>query len=281
MTHRRLFASCVALLLSSGLAMVMVNCNTGDTAMCTAGYERCACAENNACLTGLTCLSSVCVNASTSSVSSSSSSSGSSGDAGTGGATDGGAKATSSSSAASGGGGDAGPTTPCGPNVIDDFSTCDTSICNVGGRSGTWQTVLAPNATETFMVSDPPSPWNDMTCAAWTTGPSGAASVGFGTQLAGGSPYSLSPWGGMTLLIESSNDTFLQLKAADGGTFQVNIPGMAGTSVPHSIRFTDLQYVSGTGGSTTLDLTQITDLQLMADVNMGFGYALHSVVLDD
>jgi hypothetical protein len=119
-----------------------------------------------------------------------------------------------------------------------------------------------------------------MTCAAWTYGGTGGAYVGFGTQLAGGSAYDLSPWSGMTILLESSNDTWLQIKASDGAVFQVNIPGVMGTSVMHSVKFTDMQYVGGTGGSSTLDLTKITDVQLMADVNMGWGYALHSIVLD-
>jgi hypothetical protein len=65
----------------------------------------------------------------------------------------------------------------------------------------------------------------------------------------------------------------------DGGVFQVNVPGVVGTSMMHTVKFSDMMHVSNTPGSATLDLTQITDLQIMADVNMGWGYAVHQVAL--
>jgi len=287
MTHRRLFAACAALLLSSGAVLGLMDCDS-NAPTCLAGSEKCACAKNNACLTGLTCLSSICVNASslttsTTAGTTATTGSGGGGTTGTGGAasTTAGTGGATTAASSSGGTGGSVSTGPCAPNTIDDFSSCDMSICNTSGRSGMWHTVMDANAMQTFTVSTLPSPWNDTTCAAWTTGGPGGAYAGFGTQLANGSAYDLSPWGGMTLVVESSHDIFLQVKEMDGGVFQVNIPGMDGTSVPHSFRFTDLQYVANTGGSTTLDLTKITDVQVMADLSAGFGYALHSITLDN
>jgi hypothetical protein len=141
-----------------------------------------------------------------------------------------------------------------------------------------WKTVEATGAMETFAVSMPPAPWNDNTCAAWTFGGTGGAYVGFGTQLAGGNAYDLSKWSGMTLLVEGQNAMWLQLKTMAGAVYQVNIAGAAGTSMPYSIKFSDMMLAPGTNGS--LDLTKITDVQLMAATPSGFGYALHSIVLN-
>jgi hypothetical protein len=141
-----------------------------------------------------------------------------------------------------------------------------------------WHAVQDATANQTFQVTNPPAPWNDMTCAAWTVG-GGGQYAGFGTQLANGTAYNLAQWASMTILVETSHDIWVQLKAADGGVFQVNVPGATGTSMMHTVKFSDLMHVANSGGSPTLDLTNITDVQFMADVSQGFGYALHFVAL--
>jgi hypothetical protein len=291
MTHRRLLASAVTLVLAAGFATGLLNCDKGNTSTCVPGYEKCPCAAGNACLTGLTCLSNTCVrgDASTSSASTSSgmTSTGSGGMTGTGGMTgsggtggmtavDGGTTSSSTGTGGSTGG-------PCGPGAIDDFSSSACDMTHTTCLGGTWQALMGGGATQTFTVSVPPGNWTDhTTCAAWTQGgPDTAmnAYVGFGTQLAGGAAYNLMQWTGATLLIEGQNPMFFQLKAADGGVFQVKITGMPGGSTMWPIKFTDMQPVANTPGSKTLDLTKITEVQLMADVTQGFGYALHSIAL--
>jgi hypothetical protein len=141
-----------------------------------------------------------------------------------------------------------------------------------------WHAVQDSTANNNFLIGSPGGSWNDQTCAAWTTG-GGGTYAGFGTQLAGGAAYNLNSWASITILVETSNDIWVQLKAMDGGVFQVNVPGVVGTSMMHTVKFSDMMHVGNTPGSTTLDLTQITDLQIMADVNMGWGYAVHQVAL--
>jgi hypothetical protein len=162
--------------------------------------------------------------------------------------------------------------------VIDDFSTCDTSICPSGGRSGTWHAVQDTTANQNFQVSVPGGSWNDQTCAAWTTG-GGGMYAGFGTQLNGGNPYNLNQYASITISVETSNDIFVQLKSNDGAVFQVNVPGAPGTSMMHTVNFSDMMHVANSGGSANLNLANITDVQIMADVAMGWGYAVHLVAL--
>lgn len=312
MTHRRVLAWSVLFLFSSAVAL---NCTSNDTsefgkssggvAPCKAGTEKCECGTGNTCAAGLVCLSNLCVAEPTTATATGSGGtatvatvgSGGGSATGTGGAAASGGAASSSATTGSGGGASVSSTAAsstaatgsgggspvaCGTNVIDDFSSCDANICSTGGRGGMWHTVAATNVSgQTFMVGVPGGSWLDMSCAALTTGGGGGDYAGIGIKLANGGPYSLMAWSGITLTLESSNNTWLQLVAMDGGVFQSQVIGMAGTSVQHVQPFSSFQKVGGTPGANNLDLTKITDLQVMAADTNGYGFAVHDVTLNN
>jgi hypothetical protein len=285
----------------------------GDGGLCDEGAETCPCYPNQTCDDGLMCLSGLCVENAGSGGSSGSGgdagasgstgsggdggSAGSGGDGGTGGGSggtggdggstggtggDSGSGGSSATGGSSGTGGSPGDT--CGnasSSVVDNFFTCDTRICDLGGRQGSWYAFADTGVNQNFAVSVPGSGWVDRSCAAWTIGGPLAYGTqnfaGIGLVLADGSPYDLRHYTGVTIWLESDADVWFVVKAADGGQFGGWLAATTGNQA-RTLSFASLTRMLDSTVDL-LDLSQALDLQFTAKNPSGFGFAIHSVLL--
>jgi hypothetical protein len=167
--------------------------------------------------------------------------------------------------------------------VVDDFFTCDVSICDVGGRTGTWYSFESANVNLTFDVSVPPTGWVDRTCAAWSTGgPSSGTSsttyAGIGAQLDAGAGISLAQYTGFAIEVETGQAFTFVVRDSAGGYFGHELSGGGTGSVAYNIPFSSLTPLSNSA-TTSLALGSVTAFELDAVTPLAYGFAVHSVTL--
>ena len=130
-----------------------------------------------------------------------------------------------------------------------------------------------------FQVRIPPSSWDDQSCGAWTTGgdtgSGGTDYAGIGLELSNGNPYDLSAYTGVRTWLESGDSVWLVVKTADGGYFGAPMAATSGNEA-RTLDFSILTEMDNSMTST-LDLTQVLDLQYNAEDPTSFGYVIHNV----
>jgi hypothetical protein len=168
------------------------------------------------------------------------------------------------------------------PLVIDNFATCALQIPMISNRIGVWSDFGTQPVGKAFGVSKPPGTgWADTACGAWLTGGGTVTSndyAGIGVTLNDGSAYSLAGYTGVTVTVETSLSVTFEVKMLDGYTFGYTIPGATG-AVAHDVAFSTLTASPGTPSGTTLDLTQVTELEILAGNPASFGYTVHLLQL--
>ncbi|MEM7152018.1 MAG: hypothetical protein AAF799_04210 [Myxococcota bacterium] len=278
---RFISSSAAALLLGCSPSPVMVDLEDSDGesatetyGACVDGNEGCACYPNETCNDGLTCLSMLCVDASSLDV----------GDEGPSTSTSGTTGSNPTPPPADGDSGDSGPAGACGgapSNTLDNFFSCDTSICEIEGRSGEWFAFADDDVSQSFMVSMPTEDWVDTSCAAWTQGGSGGGAADFaiiGFPLAGGEPYDASGYSGVTVEMESGGAVLFIARTTGNGAFGGWLWPTVGTEA-RSLAFSELFPQDGSD-LDAFDPTQIVDFLFAAENPFGFGYAIHGVSFD-
>lgn len=298
---RRLRRGCANATAAAWLIGIAACSGTNDALQCPTGALRCACFPNSTCDTGLSCVSSICValdgdgGLSGIGASSSSSTNGGSGNSsagsssgGNGNSSSGGSASSSSGSSGASSSSSSSSGNTCGgapATVIDNFTTCDTQICNLGGRSGSWFQFASVNINQAFAVSEPPSGFADRSCAAWSTG-GGISGVtapstfaGIGLQLVPtGATYDLSAYSGVTVLMESGQEVYFVVEDDAGGYFGSEMSGGGSGSLSYSIYFADLAPLANSQTATP-DLSHATQLEFDSDAPTSYGFAIHAVSL--
>jgi hypothetical protein len=169
------------------------------------------------------------------------------------------------------------------PAVIDDFSDCNMTIDLVGGRTGNWYAAADVGVNLAFAVSAPPSGFSDKACGAWSTGgPTGNGTTTYGimgaTLVAGALPYSLAGYSGLNVNLETGQALGFVVKTSGNGYFQKTIGPTSGAQT-YTVPFSSFA-VRGDSQVSTLDLTQVTDIQFnVLDPSIGYGLAVHALSL--
>jgi hypothetical protein len=168
------------------------------------------------------------------------------------------------------------------PDTIDDFADCDPQIHQVRGRSGTWYADGDTGINVMFGVSPPGSAWSDNSCGAWSIGgPTGTGSATWGmlgVSLAGGSPYDLSDYAGITVRVEAGQAFGVNLTTSDGGNFQAPIGPTTGSDT-YNLTF-DAFAPRPDSAVAVLNPTRITGIQFNPDFPAdGYGIAVHGIYL--
>jgi hypothetical protein len=168
------------------------------------------------------------------------------------------------------------------PETIDDFADCDPQITEVQGRTGTWYADGDTGINVMFGVSAPGSAWSDNSCGAWSIGgPTGSGSTMWGVlgvNLAGGSPYDLGDYSGISVRVECGQGFGVNLTTSDGGNFQAPIAPTTG-SMTYNLAFEDFQ-PRPDSAVQGLNLAKITGIQFVPDAPAdGYGIAVHGVYL--
>jgi hypothetical protein len=198
--------------------------------------------------------------------------------------------ACGSSGSGSGSGGGSGSSSGSGDTcggaaatVVDNFYTCDTSICDVGGRSGTWYSFASANVHQTFAVSVPPSGWVDQSCAAWSTGGPGSGTAsstfaGIGATLNNGAAINLAQYSGVTVRVETGQEFTFVVKDSAGGYFGQTVTGGGIGSITYPFAFASLTPLANSATSQ-LDLSAVTAFEFDAVTPLDYGFAVHSLTL--
>jgi hypothetical protein len=178
-------------------------------------------------------------------------------------------------------GGGAGADT-CGgadPAVIDNFESCDTQICELEGRSGSWFNYADVQVNDDFDVKIPGGTWLDQGCAAVHTGggpASGTDFAGIAVQLLNeGDGYDASGYTGIRLLIETGDSVYLHITCSDGGHYGAIVPGGTVGSDTRNVPFSSM--VAANDNAGTKDLTHVTKVGIDAGDPESYGYALHRI----
>jgi len=168
------------------------------------------------------------------------------------------------------------------PLIIDNFATCSLQIPMVGGRAGSWTDFGTAAVSKQFGVSSPPgTSWSDTSCGAWSTGGGTVTSsdyAGIDVTLDNGATYSLAAYTGITVTVETAQEVSFRVKMLNSYTFRYLIPGATG-AIAYQIPFSSLTPSPSTPSGTTLDLTQVTDLQVLPVNPASFAYAVHLLQL--
>lgn len=167
-------------------------------------------------------------------------------------------------------------------SVIDNFHSCDTNICNLGGRSGSWYEYADTLVNDSFRVGIPGGLWGDQSCAVVATGGSLESEhvgyAGVGIVLAKGEPYDLSAYTGLRLSIETDDDVYVVIKTANGGMYGTFFEGNTGSgSSSRDISFASMAAMVGNTGTKTLN--EVIELQFNAVDPTSYGFAIHRVAL--
>lgn len=168
------------------------------------------------------------------------------------------------------------------PDTIDDFADCNREINEVRGRSGSWYADGDSGINVMFGVSEPGSAWADNSCGAWTTGgPTGTGTTDWGvigTELAGGSPYDVSEYSGVSVRVETGQSIGVNLTTSDGGNFSAPIGPTTGSQT-FNVPFASL-LPRADSAVDTFDPTRVTGIQFTPDDPApGYGIAVHGVYL--
>jgi hypothetical protein len=169
-----------------------------------------------------------------------------------------------------------------GASVIDNFASCDSSICNLSGRNGTWFSYSSnTNIGIQCSAQVPPVSWIDRSCGYYcTNGVAGATWAGAGFDLKDPSgAYDLSSYTGIYVKIETGQSLTVAIKDLAGGMWRSAALGGGSGAVTYTIPFSKLTPDSGTSGS--LNLSQAVGLRFDVDPKSlaSFGFAIHMVTL--
>jgi hypothetical protein len=167
-------------------------------------------------------------------------------------------------------------------SVIDNFATCDSSICNLAGRSGTWFSYSSNNNIGVqCSASVPPVSWIDRGCGYYcTNGVAGATWAGAGFDLKDPSgAYDLSGYTGIYVKIETGQTLTVAMKDLAGGMWRSAVIGGGSGAVTYTLPFSKMNPDSGTSGS--LNLSQIVGFRFDMEPKSvsSFGFAIHMVTL--
>jgi hypothetical protein len=166
--------------------------------------------------------------------------------------------------------------------VLDNFATCDISICSLGGRNGTWFSYSSnTNIGIQCSATVPPVSWIDRGCAYYcTNGVAGAtwAGVGFNLKDPSGS-YDLSGYTGVYVRVETGQSLNVAITDLAGGTWRSPAIGGGSGAVTYTVPFSKMMPDSGTSGSP--NLSQIVGFRFDVDSKSlgSFGFAIHTVTL--
>jgi hypothetical protein len=168
------------------------------------------------------------------------------------------------------------------PDTIDDFADCNGQINEVRGRSGSWYADGDTGINVMFGVSEPGSAWSDNSCGAWTTGgPTGIGSTTWGvigTSVAGGSPYDMSAYSGISVRVETGQAFGVNVTTSDGGNFYAPIGPTSGSQT-FNIDFSSLA-PRADSAVDVFDPTRVTGIQFAPDdAAPGYGIAVHAIYL--
>lgn len=166
--------------------------------------------------------------------------------------------------------------------TLDNFATCDSSICNLAGRSGTWFSYSSnTNIGIQCSAQVPPVSWIDRSCAYYcTNGVSGATWAGAGFDLKDPSgAYDLSSYTGIYVKLETGQSLTVAMKDLAGGMWRSPPIGGGSGAVTYTIPFSKMNPDSGTSG--TPNLSQVVGFRFDVDPKIlsSFGFAIHMVTL--
>lgn len=174
-------------------------------------------------------------------------------------------------------------------NWIDDFATCDTSICSLGARVGKWFAFAGDGIgldADQRGVMVPPAEWSDPNCGMLLaggpkeTGTEYYAGVGF--ALNDGDAYDLSGSSGVGFVLGSGQALHFSLRTASDEYFEYpTAVGPSDTLETFVLPFSGFAPRSD-NPDAVLSLSQIVELQWTVDhPEDGFGFVLHGVWLDE
>lgn len=174
-------------------------------------------------------------------------------------------------------------------NWIDDFATCDTSICSLGARVGKWFAFAGDGIgldADQRGVMVPPAEWSDPNCGMLLaggpkeTGTEYYAGVGF--ALDDGDAYDLSGSSGVGFVLGSGQTLHFALRTASDEYFEYPAAlGPSATLETFVLPFSSFAPRSD-NPAAVLSLSQIVEFQWTVDhPEDGFGFVLHGVWLDE
>lgn len=160
-----------------------------------------------------------------------------------------------------------------GAHVIDNFTTCDDNICQVGGRTGTWFSYADVGINLDFDVRVPPTAWSYGSCAAVTIGgplASGSKTyAGAGVILNNGNPYNASGYTGVRITLESGAPVWVAIVQANGGRYGAFAPAS-------NVQVRDIPFSAMTAQDDSTgvkDTSQIIEIHFNPeDPSAGFGF---------
>jgi len=167
-------------------------------------------------------------------------------------------------------------------STLDNFATCDTSICNLAGRSGTWFSYSSnTNIGIQCSAQVPPISWIDRSCAYYcTNGVAGATWAGAGFDLKDPSgAYDLSSYTGIYVRVETGQALTVAMTDLAGGTWRSPSIGGDSGAVTYTLPFSKMSPDSGTSGSPNLSQIVGFRFDVDAEVLSSFGFAIHMVSL--
>jgi len=168
------------------------------------------------------------------------------------------------------------------PTLLDDLVDCDDEILEIEGRHGTWAADADYDINLMHGFSNPGSSWADHSCAAWATGGISPSSIDvsfafIGFQLNDGSAYDLSDYSGLRIKLESDANVQVVLKTTGGGYFDYVLAPLVGSNL-RSAPFSGMTYMQNST-ETSLDLSQVYEVQFSPTDPTAFGMAIHRVEL--
>ncbi len=171
---------------------------------------------------------------------------------------------------------------------IDDFATCDASICTLGGRIGKWFSYAGSGIgldADQRGVMVPPSDWNDPNCGMLLAGGAKAAGgelyAGVGFALNDGDPYDISSYDGvyfalgtesaLTFTIRNSSDEYFIYPSSFGGE---------SATTEHYVPLSAIEARSD-NPDAVLYLDDVVEFQWNVNApDDGFGFVIHGVWFD-
>lgn len=167
-------------------------------------------------------------------------------------------------------------------SVIDNFATCDSSICNLAGRNGTWFSYSSnTNIGIQCSAAVPPISWIDRGCGYYcTNGVAGATWAGAGFDLKDPSgAYDLSGYTGVYVKIETGQSLTVAIKDLAGDMWRSAPIGGGSGAVTYTIPFSKMSPDNGT--SSAPNLARIVGFRFDVEPTVldGFGFVVHMVTL--
>jgi hypothetical protein len=165
--------------------------------------------------------------------------------------------------------------------VVDNFATCDMSICNLGGRHGVWFSYSSNNNIGVQCEAGvPPVSWIDRSCAYYcTNGVAGATWAGAGFDLKDpGGEYSLAAYSGLIVKVETGQHFRIGVNDVSGNRWHSEVLGGIGVKT-YTVPFATFAPDDGTTGSVNLSGAVGIRFNMEPTDVTAFGLAIHSVTL--